>query len=72
MSLVYFHIFLITVAVIFAAGFGFWELARFGNTDSQTDLWVSVVSFVFALGSAVYLAWFIKKKKPSMKDRQSL
>ena len=66
MSLVYFHITLITVAVLFSFGLGFWELTSFSNLHQQADLWAGIVSFLFSVSAVCYLVWFIRKKKPGM------
>ena len=71
MSLVYFHITLMTIAVFFSFGFGFWEIANFSALHKQADLWVAAASFVFSAGTACYLVWFIRKKKPQMKNAQN-
>ena len=63
MSLIYFHIFLISCAIIFGAGFGFWELAHFKATGALIDLISAIGSFLAAAGLALYLAWFLKKNK---------
>ena len=66
MSLIYFHMVLISTAILFSIGLGIWELGSFSNVHRILDLGVGIGSFVFALGLACYLIWFIKKKKPTM------
>ena len=67
MSLIYFHMFLISTGIVFSFGFGFWELSSFSASHKTLDLATAIGSFVFAVGLTVYLIWFIKKKKPEMK-----
>jgi len=64
MSLIYFHIFLMSTGIIFSFGFGLWELSSFSASHKVLDLAMAIASFVFAVGLAVYLIWFVKKKKP--------
>ena len=66
MSLVYFHIFLISVGILFSLGFGFWELNQHAQTGLTFDLATGIAAFAFGVLLAGYLAWFIKKKKPTM------
>lgn len=67
MSLIYFHIFLISVGIVFSLGFGIWELSQFSATAKMFDLITGVVAFIFSSGLLIYLIWFIRKKKPQMK-----
>ena len=67
MSLVYFHIFLISIGVVFAFFFGIWEFENFSTLHKTFDLAGGIVSFVFSFMLACYLVWFIRKKKPFMK-----
>lgn len=67
MSLVYFHIFLMSTAIVFAFAFGIWETENYSSAKKIFDLIMAVFSFIFSIGLSVYLAWFIKKKKPFMK-----
>ena len=66
MSLIYFHMFLISTGVIFSFGFGLWELGHFSNAHKHIDLITGIVSFAFAFLLLCYLIWFVKKKKPTM------
>lgn len=66
MSLIYFHIFLITTGVAFSLGFGLREFGNFSASHKTIDLITGAGSFVFAVLLASYLIWFIKKKKPTM------
>ncbi len=61
MSLVQFHILLISVSILFGTGFGFWEMAHYSNTHTPLDLWTGVASFAAAGGLGVYLWGFIRR-----------
>ncbi|MBI4358403.1 MAG: hypothetical protein HY584_03815 [Candidatus Omnitrophica bacterium] len=69
MSLIYFHIALITVAVIFSLGVGLWEFGAYSDSRKWMDLAAAIVSFLFSLGALIYLVWFVRKKKPTMLSR---
>ena len=66
MSLIYFHIFLMSCGVLFSLGFSFWEFSNYTANQHMFDLITGAVSLVFLMGLLVYLVWFIKKKKPFM------
>ncbi|PIQ85793.1 MAG: hypothetical protein COV74_07175 [Candidatus Omnitrophica bacterium CG11_big_fil_rev_8_21_14_0_20_45_26] len=66
MSLIYFHIFLMSVAVVFAGGFGLWEAQLFQRSHQTLDLVTAVSSVILGIGILIYLIWFIRKKKPAM------
>ena len=67
MSLLYFHVALISIAALFAVYFGFWELAAYADSNAQVDWWTGMAFLVIAAATAVYLFWFIRKKMPAMK-----
>ncbi|MEE9189759.1 MAG: hypothetical protein V3U16_03210 [Candidatus Neomarinimicrobiota bacterium] len=55
MSLKVFHIFFITVAVLFAIGFGVWSLyPTFQHGNNTTFLWLGIGSFGVAVVLVLY------------------
>jgi len=68
MSLINFHIFLISTATIFGFWFGSWEFAAFSHSKSYIDLAAAIGSTAASFALAIYLIWFVKKKKPMLKD----
>lgn len=56
MSLVGFHRFLITTAILFCAAFAGWQYTQFSRTEAGGSLAVAVVFAVLAVGLGVYLA----------------
>ncbi len=66
MSLIYFHIGLISIATLFGVAVGFWELNAYAKSAKVVDLAAGIGFFVIAAGLAIYLIWFIQKKKPGM------
>ena len=65
MSLIHFHIFLISVSILFGIGFGFWEIAHSAGSKCMIDCWTGIASFAAAAVLAAYLTWFccrLKKK----------
>ena len=67
MSLIYFHIALISSGIAFFSFFSIWELGSFADTHKAFDLAMAISSFIFSFALACYLIWFLKKKKPLMK-----
>ena len=63
MSLIHFHIFLISVSILFGVGFGFWEWAHAGGTRCMIDCWTGRASFAAAGLLAAYLFWFVRRIK---------
>ena len=61
MSLVQFHILLISISILFGVGFGFWEMAHYAGSHSRLDFGTGAASFAAALGLALYLFWFIRR-----------
>jgi len=68
MSLIYFHIFLMSAGILFSFAFTLWEQVHYGNSHKLFDLAGAIISAIFTAGLIVYLIWFIKKKKPHMKS----
>ena len=62
MSLIQFHIVLISVSILFGTGFGFWEMAHSASSHCMVDRWTGIASFAAAAGLAVYLARFIGRR----------
>ena len=71
MSLIYFHILLISVSILFGIGFGFWEMTHCTVSHCMIDRWAGISSFAAAVALAIYLAWFLRRIKKK-KDRPSL
>jgi len=65
MSLIYFHIVLISSSIVFAAGFGGWEILNYSQTRILEDLGTGIMSLAFAVAMTVYLILFIRKHKRS-------
>jgi len=61
MSLIYFHIFLISVAVLFSFGVGFWGFDSYASSQAAADLWTGIGSIVFAFLLICYLFVFLKR-----------
>ena len=68
MSLVQFHIILISVSILFGIGFGFWEMAHCAASHCMIDRGTGIASFAAAAALAVYLVWFLRrlKKRPPL------
>ena len=66
MSLIYFHILLISSAIVFALWFGQWEFSAYFNTHQILDLASGIGSLVISILLGIYFVWFIKKKFPTM------
>ncbi len=60
MSLLPFHRVLIASAIVFCAGFSFWELARYASTGGTTEL---VVGIVFAALAGVLIVYFLHMRR---------
>jgi hypothetical protein len=56
MSLIAFHRFLISAAIVFCIGYGGWEAAAFTRTRSTGSLVMAVVFVGLGLGLAWYLS----------------
>ncbi len=63
MSLKFFHLFFISVVMLFLIGFGVWATRRYMEQHQLEMLATGVGSFVFAAGLTVYGCWFMKKLK---------
>lgn len=66
MSLIQFHILLISISIFFGAGFGIWEMVRYAGSSERIDLWTGIASFAASGGFSVYLAWFLRRLKRRM------
>jgi hypothetical protein len=53
--MIFFHRFLIATAILFSIGFAVWSFARFQDDGGTTQLVLSVVFAVIAVGLIVYL-----------------
>jgi xanthine/uracil permease len=67
MSLLRFHIVLITAAILLSAGLGFWALREYGAAPDAMTALMAAASFFLGAVLAVYLTWFITKKLPRFK-----
>ena len=67
MSLLYFHIFLITCAALFAIWFGFWEFSAHQLSHHAADLVVGIGALAAGVLLLFYLIWFIRRKLPFMR-----
>ena len=63
-SLIYFHRFLITAAILFGAYFAWHLWGRYGLSGASSDLWGAVGAGVITLGLLVYL--------PTIKGRRQV
>ena len=63
MSLKFFHVFFISVVLVFLIGFGVWAVRRHGETHETALLVAGVGSFVLAGGLSLYGRWFLRKLK---------
>lgn len=63
MSLKFFHLFFISVVMLFLIGFGVWATRRYMEQHETEMLATGVGSFVFAAALTVYGCWFLKKLK---------
>jgi len=61
MSLKAFHIFFVTVSILFAAAFGGWELVAYSRQRDTVDLLLAIGSFLLAALLIVYFRWFLQK-----------
>jgi hypothetical protein len=53
--MIFFHRFLIATAILFSIGFAVWSFAQFQDGGGTTQLVLSVVFAVIAVGLIVYL-----------------
>ncbi len=65
MSLKGFHIFFITIAVLFCLGFSAWAFLGAGNLSKDMQLPGIITASVGAC-LLVYGIWFVKKKAPTI------
>ena len=68
MSLLQFHIVLISAAILLSAGLGFWGLNQYGISHGLEFVFVAGSSFLLGMLLAGYLVWFITKKLPRFKS----
>ena len=67
MSLLRFHIVLITAAILLSAGLGFWGLEEYGAAPNRLTALTAVLSFSLGAVLVIYLVWFVTKKLPRFK-----
>ena len=63
MSLKFFHLFFISVVMLFLIGFGVWATRRYTEQHDVDMLYTGLGSFVAAAVLTVYGCWFIRKLK---------
>jgi len=63
MSLKAFHLFFITVSILFAIGFTYWEFNSYRTEGQLMDLALVILSFLTALGLIYYCTRFVKKMR---------
>ena len=68
MSLKWFHIFFVTVAVLLCGGFGLWCLAAENASQYRA---LGIGSLVVGLGLIVYGIMFLKKMKQMPKGKRA-
>lgn len=71
MSLVYFHIALISTAILFSFGMGIWGIERYLSQRQILDLLTGIGSFIVSFLFTFYLLWFLKKKKQIWKNQEN-
>lgn len=71
MSLKSFHIFFITLTVLFTVGFGVWGIRDYQTHAQQTSLYLGGGSLLMTVVLLVYGVWFLKKLK-GLKDPADL
>lgn len=67
MSLLRFHIVLITAAILLSAALGLWGLKEYGEAPSRLTALTTGLSFFVGVVLVIYLVWFITKKLPRFK-----
>jgi hypothetical protein len=63
MSLICFHIILISTTLIFFFGLGVWGVENFVRSNKILDLLTGIGSFAACVLFAYYLVWFVKKNR---------
>ncbi len=61
MSLKGFHVFFISVCLIFSVGLGIWALRAYRSTGQADSLYLGVGAFFCGAVLAVYGVWFLRK-----------
>lgn len=61
MSLKAFHVFFVTICLIFSIGIGVWGVREYRLNGETQSLAFGIGSFVAAVVLTVYGLWFIKK-----------
>jgi len=63
MSLKAFHVFFISISILFTLGFGIWAVNAFEHTGDVSDLLMGIGSFLGTVALIIYFRWFLKKLK---------
>ena len=63
MSLKTFHIFFVTVSILFSLGFSGWALKEYWRVDQATNLFLAGGALIFAVLLVAYGWWFLHKLK---------
>jgi len=61
MSLLYFHVFLISTASVFGFYFGWWQISAYLKSGQNLELMAAVSSVIASFALLIYLFWFIRK-----------
>lgn len=63
MSLKTFHIFFVTISILFSLGFSGWALKEYWRVDRATNLLLAGGALIFAVLLVAYGWWFLHKLK---------
>lgn len=63
MSLKAFHLFFITVCILFTLAFGAWGIVDFRNSESLANLALGIFSLVVSIGLLLYCGYAVRKLK---------
>ena len=63
MSLKTFHIFFVTVSILFCVGFSLWCFREYARVDGVANLLLACGTMLFAVALLCYGKWFLKKLK---------
>ena len=63
MSLKIFHIFFVTVSILFCLGFSFWYFREYARVDGAVNLLLACGTLLFTAALLWYGKWFLNKLK---------
>jgi hypothetical protein len=61
MSLKAFHLFFVTISILFSIGFGAWAIREYTRVSGTENLIMAIGAFVGAVILLVYGEWFLRK-----------